>query len=192
MKIYTKTGDKGQTGYIGGRVRKDDALIHMLGELDELNSTLGICVVHAADLPVQDKLVRTQTQVFSVSASVAGSRDTFDFGDWVNLLESEIDEIELELSGLKNFILPGGDVLAAYLHHARSVCRRSERRLVELSSVNRDSGIALPYLNRLSDWLFVMARWTNHMQGVEDRKWTTGSGQANRRLPPKAGRRRPE
>jgi cob(I)alamin adenosyltransferase len=178
MKIYTKTGDDGSTGLFGGgRVRKSDARIECYGTVDELNAALGVAVV-VAPAGLADSLRRVQNELFVVGAHLATPEDSPHTGSlpllddaMIGRLEMEIDNAEAELEPLRQFILPGGDEAAARLHLARTVCRRAERVLVEFAMDRPVSPTIVTYLNRLSDWLFVMARLANKRAGVADRAW---------------------
>ncbi len=185
MKIYTKAGDAGETGLYGGaRVPKDDARVEAYGTVDELNCALG--VVRAALKGDEDYallLACLQSELFDLGAELAtpparldttlGQRVPLVTDQRVAALEREIDRLETALEPLKTFILPGGTPAAAALHVARAVCRRAERRAVTLA--HSDAGTvrpeALRYLNRLSDLLFVLARYANHGAGVPDVPW---------------------
>ncbi len=179
MKIYTKTGDQGETGLFGGpRVAKDDARIEAYGTVDELNSVLGLA--RSCILPTDlDRLVeRIQNELFSLGAQLAtpnpSAHQTALIGQAeIARLESAIDEYEARLEPLKQFILPGGTAAASHLHLARTVCRRAERRLVTLvrSSPLPIATELVVYLNRLSDLLFVLARAANHVTGTADVPW---------------------
>lgn len=183
MKIYTKTGDQGDTGLFGGpRVAKNDARIEAYGTVDELNSVLG--VARAADLPSGiDKLIeRIQNELFSLGAQLAtpdpAAHQTALVGPTqISALETAIDQYEAGLEPLKQFILPGGTTAAAHLHLARTVCRRAERRLVTLvqTSPQPIAGDLVIYLNRLSDLLFVLARAANRASGTPDVPWRKSS-----------------
>lgn len=178
MKIYTKTGDDGSTGLFGGgRVRKSDARIECYGTVDELNATLGVALVVAGG-SINEALLRVQHELFVVGAHLATPEDSPSTHSLplleeavVGRLEMEIDHAEAELEPLRNFILPGGCELAARLHLARTVCRRAERVLVEFAMDRPVSGTIVTYMNRLSDWLFVMARLANNRAGVADIAW---------------------
>ncbi len=179
MKIYTKTGDAGTTGLFGGpRVTKDDPRICAYGSVDELNAVLGVARASGLGEQLDSILGTVQHHLFSIGAELAspnpeehqlkweGSRD-------IQQMENWIDELELQLTPLRNFILPGGSLQSAHLHLARTVCRRTEREIVRLS---RDSRVSDPsqiviFLNRLSDLLFVMARFANHQASVQDVPW---------------------
>lgn len=179
MKIYTKTGDAGQTGlFAGPRVAKDDARIEAYGTVDELNAVLG--TVLQADLPRElvDLVQRVQHELFAVGAELA-TPDPALHGcrlvgaPHIQQLEQEIDRLEAGLSPLRQFVLPGGTAASAALHMARSVCRRAERRVVTLARVSESpiSAEVIIYLNRLSDLLFVAARTANAEAGVGDVPW---------------------
>ncbi len=182
MKIYTKGGDGGETGLFGGeRVRKDAPRIMAYGEVDELNSLLGWCAVVAVGTE-REKLRRTQAQLFSLGSwlatpQTAAAATRAQLPPWdasaTPQLEEEIDAWEEALEPLKNFILPGGVELAARLHMARSLCRRAERAVTAFHAMDPSAVEAdhLRYLNRLSDWLFVFARYVNHSAGESDVAW---------------------
>ena len=179
MKIYTKTGDDGTTGLFGGgRVPKDSVRIEAYGTVDELNSTLGIARANLEDKVLSDLLERIQQNLFVLGADLATPLDSrsnyeiprIDEKD-VRDLEVAIDENEAHLTPLKRFILPGGSSAAAYLHLARTVCRRAERLLVSLSREQEIGTSDIIFLNRLSDLLFVLARRTNQIAGVPDVEW---------------------
>lgn len=193
MKIYTRTGDTGTTGLFGGpRVAKDDVRIEAYGTVDELNAVLG-CVrsaiaqtntatTSANDLlaSLDQKTVQIQHELFSIGAELASPKpDEFNLRvigeSHVERLENWIDESESRLPPLKQFILPGGSAVAGQVHLARAVCRRAERRVVTLSeAVGSDAAISesvIIYLNRLSDWLFVVSRDVNQGLGYPDQPW---------------------
>lgn len=179
MKIYTRTGDDGTTGLLGSeRVWKDHARIEAYGTVDELNSALGIAKAGGLGRPLDEMIERIQAELFCVGAALADVSPSSRFQKLVTLgqaerLEREIDAFEAELEPLRNFILPGGALSAARLHLARNICRRAERLVVALS--RQDSGTPpapiLAYLNRLSDWLFVAARYANKLAGISDIPW---------------------
>src|SRR5215218_824658 len=174
MKIYTKTGDDGTTGLFGGdRVRKSDARIECYGTVDELNAALGVAKVVAGDDPLGQAILRVQNELFVVGSHLStpeGSPSTRSLPlldeSMVGRLEMEIDAAEAELEPLRNFILPGGSELAARLHLARTVCRRAERVLVDFAMERPVAATIVTYVNRLSDWLFVMARLANRREGL--------------------------
>jgi len=175
MKIYTRTGDLGTTGLLGGtRVSKDDLRIDSYGLVDELNSVLG--VARAAGLPagVDDQLRRVQEDLLQIGSDLADARPGIPpntHADRVTGIESWIDRMEESLPPLRNFILPGGSPPGATLHLARTVCRRCERRVVTLAGLDPRAGTAVVYLNRLSDALFVAARYVNKLAGAEEIPW---------------------
>lgn len=188
MKIYTGTGDKGKTSLFSGeRVSKADARLEAYGDMDELNSILGVLAAQlAGDEALVDELQRIQSDLFQASAWLATSPDSSAVdsleeisADRIVFLENAIDRIERQLPAIKNFILPGGHINAAWAHVARTVCRRCERKIVPLinqtrkSKAGRQYQILLVFLNRLSDYLFVFARHCNHVQGIIDKPWKT-------------------
>ncbi len=179
MKIYTKTGDRGETGLLGGpRVSKDDVRIEAYGTVDELNAFLGVARAEALPAEVDAVLARAQHCLFTIGAELAtpdASRQrTQTLGESaVQELETAIDRLEASLPPLREFVLPGGDKSAAALHVARGVCRRAERRVVALMRVEgaHVSEGVICYLNRLSDYLFVAARFANQAAGQGDIAW---------------------
>ena len=178
MKIYTRTGDKGDTSLFGGqRVPKDALRIEAYGTVDELNSVLGIAITGCDDEKLVQVLSRLQTRLFEIGADLATPRPPS--GKTIRRIEIEdsesleriIDEFESKLKPLKSFILPGGSPVAARLHFARTVCRRAERCVVRLSR-HEDIGEGMTvYLNRLSDLLFVLARYANRRANVAEVRW---------------------
>ncbi len=181
MKIYTRTGDTGQTGLFGGgRVAKDDARVAAYGEVDELNAALG--VARAAGLGGLDAWCQDlQDQLFTLGAALATPRGTRAEAhiprireEWISAMETRIDTLQGELPAQTHFILPGGTPGSAALHLARTVCRRAERSVVPLFRDGQVDEIALRFLNRLSDFLFVLARAANHRAGVKDVPWIPG------------------
>lgn len=179
MKIYTKTGDAGDTGVLGaGRLRKDDPRIEAYGTVDELNAALGTARAAGMD-PSEDALAaRLQEELFILGAALADPKPGGPFHDritpaHVEALEKAIDERQEELPPQRHFVLPAGTPAAAGLHLARTVCRRAERLVVGLANLpdERVPADLLIYLNRLSDLLFVMARTANHRAGVPDVPW---------------------
>jgi len=178
VKIYTKTGDKGETGlFAGGRVPKDDARVEAYGCVDELNAVIGMVRAAGPDAELDAALGRIAAELFSLGADLATPLDAN--ASWVvrmdeapiARLEAEIDRFETELEPLRHFILPGGAPAGAALHLARTVCRRAERRAVSLAHATTINEAALRYLNRLSDWLFVAARLANHRAGRPEEPW---------------------
>lgn len=179
MKIYTKTGDRGETGLFGGpRVRKDATRIEAYGTVDELNSVLGVARTQLGAGAIDTLVEAIQNDLFAVGAELAtpdpAAHQTAMIGpQQIAVLEAAIDRHEEQLAPLKQFILPGGVPAAAQLHLARSVCRRAERRVVTLAHEPGEtvSGDLVVYLNRLSDLLFVLARAANHEAQRADVPW---------------------
>jgi cob(I)alamin adenosyltransferase len=176
MKIYTKAGDDGSTGLIGGgRVAKSDPRIECIGAVDELNAAIGWAAVAAKELA--GKLHGVQNELFVIGSQLACPDEQPPAHlpaleeSSIGRLEMEIDSATAELEPLRNFILPGGTETSARLHIARGVCRRAERILVTFSHDRPIPATMITYLNRLSDWLFVQARWANHRAGVDDVMW---------------------
>ena len=182
MKIYTKTGDDGTTAlFAGGRVPKTHPRVEAYGTVDELNALLGAVRAHGVSDQADTWLEQTQTHLFHLGADLAtpaqatSARVVRVTAEQVQWLEQTIDRMNDDLPPLKQFILPGGTAGAAMLHIARTVCRRAERRAIELAQTEVISDQVVPYLNRLSDWLFVLARWENHQAGISEAKWSVGS-----------------
>lgn len=178
-KVYTRTGDEGTTGLGGGqRVSKDSLRIAVYGTVDELNSQLGLALCSALDDEIAAALVRIQNELFHLGSDLCVLEEDKEKQPvpaieerHIEALETEIDDLVARLVPLQNFVLPGGSSGAAQLHLARTVCRRAERLLVALAAEEPVGPFTLQYLNRLSDALFVMARYENHKQGVEDVLW---------------------
>jgi cob(I)alamin adenosyltransferase len=178
MKIYTKTGDKGDTSLFGGqRVPKDALRIEAYGTVDELNSQIGLVRADNSDPEIDRIMEQVQNELFELGADLATPRsveksqikrvEPRDVSD----LEKIIDTVEAHLRPLRSFVLPGGTPVAARIHFARTVCRRAERIVVRLSR-NEDIGESITtYLNRLSDLLFVLARYVNHKANITEVKW---------------------
>lgn len=189
MKIYTKSGDKGETSlFDGSRVSKSDARIDLLGELDELNARIGVLVssINSAklvDFSELEFLQKLQSLILDLGAEIANpkldSSKFKDFSEYVLEMESKMDEMDKNLDELKNFILPGGSLSAANAHLCRTQARKTERELISLlSSVYslQSEGVvpfdgAKKFLNRMSDYFFVLARFLNKVEGVEDIVW---------------------
>ena len=179
MKIYTKTGDSGQTSLFDNtRVSKADARVDAYGEVDELNACLGAARAAGVDADVAGLLESLQTDLFALGARLADpaariaprvDKVTIDAAS-VQRLEQAIDRLEETLPPLRRFILPGGSPAGALLHLARTVCRRAERRVIALGADVVDP-ILVVYLNRLSDLLFVVARAVNHRSGIPETEW---------------------
>lgn len=181
MKIYTRTGDEGDTGLFGGgRVSKDHSRVAAYGTVDELNAHIGVAVSAVADAEIRGRLERVQHDLFTIGAdlSTAPTRDGTRHEHLPELplarvaeMEAWIDEADQELAPLRNFILPGGGPGAASLHVARTVCRRAERAVVHLATLEPVDEAVVIYLNRLSDLLFTLARMENHRTGRPDVVW---------------------
>jgi len=180
MKIYTKTGDGGETGLLdGSRVPKDHLRVAACGDLDELNATLGVALTHSQDAALRETLAPIQRDLFALGAQIAdprarvpGVKPKAALGEaQVLRLEQAIDRCEADNPPLNAFILPGGSPPGAFLHLARTVCRRAERSLVTLAREAPVEPLAIRYLNRLSDLLFVLARHANLKACVAEDRW---------------------
>lgn len=177
MKIYTKTGDAGETSLYGGqRVSKDDLRVWAYGTVDECNAILGVALTQIDDPEIAAVVERIQGELLLLGADLATPLAKGEIvprmtPPLTEMLESEIDRFEEELPPLRNFILPGGSPAGASLHHARVVCRRAERHLVTLAAQEDVNDEALRYVNRLSDHLFVLARLVNHRAGTPEAVW---------------------
>jgi cob(I)alamin adenosyltransferase len=178
-KIYTRTGDDGTTGLVGGgRISKADPLMAAIGDVDEANSAIGVALVSIDDESTVVPLRRVQNELFDLGADLATPLD-MDGGlrvtsEQIDRLEREIDAMNAALSPLTSFVLPGGAAGAAQLHLARAIVRRAERSAVAATADNALSPKALTYINRLSDWLFVAARRLNNL-GASDVLWVPGA-----------------
>ena len=176
MKIYTKTGDDGNTGLQGNfRISKSHPRIISYGTVDEANAALGIVLTNSLDKDIANILTEIQNDLFLVGADLSNP-NLNDVKNRVSLdmtqrLEQYIDKFESELSPLTNFILPGGDIAAAQLHYVRTVVRRAETQVVQLSEKDEINSNCITYLNRLSDLFFVMGRLINKRKGKEDILW---------------------
>ena len=175
-RIYTRTGDDGTTGLVdGSRVSKADARMAAIGDVDEANSAIGVALTAVAAGPVRDELARVQNDLFDLGADLATPLEMDGalrvLPAQAARLEAAIDALNADLMPLTSFILPGGDPGAAGLHLARAVARRAERSVVAMGDAA--SGSALTYINRLSDYLFVAARWLNQ-RGAGDVLWVPG------------------
>jgi len=178
MPIYTRFGDSGETRlFDGSRVPKSHLRVCAYGEVDELNSALGVARAFLPPSEVSQLLVEIQQQLMAVGAALAnpegrGAAAKANLpADAAGQLEQAIDRFEAELPALRRFVLPGGSPAGAHLHLARTICRRAERRVVQLSEDARVDGAVLEYLNRLSDLLFVLARAANYREGMEEVLW---------------------
>lgn len=178
-KIYTRTGDDGTTSLGSGeRVSKDSLRVKAYGDVDELNSMLGVAIASGIDSRLIEVLTTIQNELFVLGADLAFPQDT---GKEVEIpriedrhiakLETLIDELVKKVGTLPNFILPGGSIGASHLHASRAICRRAERSLVELGRSEPISDLSLRYLNLLSDSLFVLARCENLYSGIEEPLW---------------------
>ncbi len=187
MKIYTGTGDRGKTSLFSGeRISKSDGRIGAYGDIDELNSLLGALIADLTtiDPSLADNLQQIQNDLFQLSAILAITPNSPALDSLVKItddqiteLENKIDHMDAQLSNLSGFILPGGHSTAAWAHICRTVCRRAERNAARISDEYGEDQTAeqyrmvLIYLNRLSDYLFVVARYCNHLRGVPDTLW---------------------
>ena len=186
-RVYTRTGDRGETALVGGRrIPKDSPRIVAYGAIDELNSVLGIVRTLAskersdAGARLIEILGRLQNELFDLGSELATPADAEYEGMWrvaeaeVRELERTIDECQKDLEILKSFVLPGGGLLGAFLHQARTVCRRAEIEILRLSRVEAVTPLLLGYVNRLSDLLFVLARWIAKQEGEAEFLWERG------------------
>ena len=178
MPIYTRTGDQGDTGLANGqRIKKSSAVIDFIGDLDELNSSIGMCVAELNLMKLKkfveeiEILEEIQKDLFKVGAIAAGANVKFDAKNEITNIEKTIDDYEKILPKLKNFILPGGSPSGSQIHYTRTLVRKIERKLVALNSKSVEE--FLPYMNRLSDLLFLMARFVNYRLGVKETPWVT-------------------
>ncbi|MGA7393042.1 MAG: cob(I)yrinic acid a,c-diamide adenosyltransferase [Terrimicrobiaceae bacterium] len=179
MKIYTRTGDEGSTSLFSGeRVSKTNLRVEACGALDELNCIIGVARAASPAAPAEAYLAKIQSQLFSLGADLATSgrkpgAPCITHAD-VEWLETEIDRMTSDLPPLRHFILPGGSASAAQIHLARAVCRRAERVVVDLATSEEFGGDALRFLNRLSDFLFTLARNENLLSGFPEQEWIPG------------------
>ncbi len=188
-RVYTRTGDKGETGLVGGkRVPKDSQRIEAYGTIDELNSVVGLARtfndekinVSEAHRFLDVILRQIQDELFDLESELATPPDFFKEGMYrvgereVKKIEQLIDECQKELEPLKSFVLPGGGKIGAYLHQCRTVCRRAEREILRLSRVEELSEWPLKYVNRLSDLFFVLSRWISKQTGEGEYLWQRG------------------
>ena len=179
--IYTRKGDEGETSLGGGqRVPKDSARVAAYGAVDELNSAIGVALAHGLSPRLQAALPVIQNELFHLGSDLAfREEDKQKYAlpqieeRHVQQLEEWIDELNDVVGPLQNFILPGGSIGTAHLHAARTTCRRAERDVLALARAEPIGGLVLPYLNRLSDLLFVMARYENHQRGIAEPLWNS-------------------
>lgn len=180
-KIYTRGGDKGKTSLgDGARVSKTDPRVEAYGDVDETNAVIGLVRLHVSG-EADEMLARIQNDLFDLGADLCTPEQENPkypplriAAEQVERLEKEIDRLNAELSTLNSFILPGGSTASANLHLARTVCRRAERRMISFSDSNTINPVAIAYINRLSDFLFVLGRYLNN-KGVEDVLWVPGA-----------------
>jgi cob(I)alamin adenosyltransferase len=187
-RVYTRTGDKGQTALVGGkRVAKDSPRIDSYGTIDELNSIVGVARAFNADKldgeahrTLDEVLAKIQDELFDLGSELATPEDAAYEGMYrvgpaeVKRLEETIDRCQKDLAPLKSFILPGGGKVGAFLHQCRTVCRRAERDLLRLSRKEELGDWPIKYVNRLSDLFFVLARWIAKQSGEEEALWQRG------------------
>ena len=191
-KVYTKTGDDGKTSLVGGqKVLKSNVRIHAYGEIDELNSVIGLCI---EELKLLDKnfnsliksLIRIQNDLFNLGTILATMPDDMTdkmpkiTSDDIEVLENEIDKVNKDLSILHSFVLPGGSKINAFLHLARTVCRRCERVCCGLYEEDKIDKIVVSYLNRLSDNFFVWSRWVASILNHEENTWDPNKGSSTK------------
>ena len=177
--IYTRKGDEGETSLGGGqRVPKDSARVAAYGTVDELNSAIGVALAHGLSPRLMETMPAVLNELFHLGSDLAFREEDKQMYQLpqieerhVRNLEELIDELNEVVGPLKNFILPGGSMGAAHLHMARAVCRRAERDVLRLAREEPIGGWVMPYLNRLSDLLFVMARYENRQRGISERLW---------------------
>lgn len=179
VKIYTKTGDDGTSCLIGGtRIRKSDLRLETYGTVDELNSWIGLIRSLVSDTALSEMLLQIQNDLFVAGSKLASDEKGLQFTEGLKVgvretrnLEQAIDEYDDDLKPLSNFILPGGSQLVCFCHIARTVCRRAERRIVQLAGITHIDEDILRYFNRLSDYLFILARKIAGDNGIEEIPW---------------------
>ena len=179
FKIYTKTGDDGTTGLVGGaRVNKNDIRLEAYGTVDELNAAIGVLRSYTLPASVLDVLVKIQNKLFNIGSRLASDEKGEEFTAAlsitkkdIELLEISIDQYEQSLPEITHFILPGGEISSAQCHFARTVCRRAERRILEFAEQNNVEPETVQYINRLSDFLFVLARKLANDKNAGELKW---------------------
>ncbi len=180
MKIYTKTGDAGSTSLFGGsRVQKNNIRINCYGTIDELNAMIGLSIASQVHLDTKIVLEKIQNNLFQIGSELSAPENIDSkiiikiTDEEINFLEMSIDKFDEKLPKLKNFILPGGSVGSSNLHLTRTICRRAERILVELMEKESINDKILVYINRLSDLLFVLARFENFTTSTPEIEWNT-------------------
>ena len=178
MKVYTKTGDQGETSLFGGsRVSKGHLRIHAYGTVDEFNSYICLLIYLLPDASMKPELIRIQDRLFTLGALLATEHEATKkrlpaiTKEDVEFLETSIDRMEASLDPIKTFVLPGGHPTVSYSHISRCVCRRAERICVELSETNKVEEVVIQYLNRLSDYLFVFSRHLTKILNVKETPW---------------------
>ena len=175
-RIYTRTGDDGTTGLAttGGRVPKDSPRVAAMGDVDELNCAIGVLLTQEMAVAHREPLLEIQHDLFNLGGELSMPGEALLSDERVPWLEARLDELNADLPPLREFILPGGGMAGALCHQARAICRRAERRLVTLSGKEHVTDAALRYLNRLSDFLFVMARTLGRKSGEGEVFWKGG------------------
>jgi cob(I)alamin adenosyltransferase len=174
MPIYTRFGDNGKTSLFGGDVVEKSSLrVCAYGEIDELNAAIGIISSEIQNKEIEEKLEKIQNDLFTIGSELANRKETTTKINpkRTKEIEEEIDKMDKELEPLKNFILPGGNKVAALIHLSRTICRRTERSVVRLSNEEQIDSTIIIYLNRLSDLLFTMARYVNFKKGEKEKIW---------------------
>ena len=178
MKIYTKTGDKGQTSLVSGeRVPKNHLRIEAYGTVDELNACIAVMKDSAQYSGLNARIEEVQSLLFTIGSHLAATeKNKFPLPDLlqedVDQLEQDMDTMNLELETLRNFVLPGGDLSASYAHMARTICRRAERRVIDMEAAgDAPHGLIIPFLNRLSDYLFTVARYLTIKHNGRETTW---------------------
>jgi len=171
-KIATRTGDNGTTGLAdGSRINKDHPRITAMGDIDELNSSIGLILIHPLPDEIRELLTDIQHRMFDLGGELSMPDQGFISEQSVTQLDVALDTLNAELPPLKEFILPGGSPAAAHCHMARTICRRAERSVITLGNQTELSEVALAYLNRLSDLLFVIARTLTRVQKEDEPQW---------------------
>jgi len=176
MKIYTKKGDKGKTSLFGGnKISKDDMRVEAYGTVDELNAYIGLLISKLSESLIHDELIKSQHILFNIGSHLANDTQKFEspklYENDVHDLEIQIDNMQATLPELKRFILPGGNEQVSVCHICRTVCRRAERRVVSISEDIVIDPVILVYLNRLSDYLFVLSRKISLLMGADEIFW---------------------
>jgi cob(I)alamin adenosyltransferase len=184
-KIYTRTGDKGTTGLSNGsRVAKDSLRVHAMGDIDELNCTIGLILICELNNETKNILIDIQHKLFNIGGELSLPGHTLIDENHVTWLETQLDKLNKDIEPLKDFILPGGSQASAFCHLARSVCRRAERSLIALKNErSSNESLSTPlvkYINRLSDFLFVLARYINKQECQPDVLWNSAFDKKNR------------